>query len=112
MPRELVNAEWAAPGLAADLEAVREELGLPDGCRLTAELHAMLVYERGQFFVAAPGLREGRRDGRDARRDVAVGARGGELVVHHLGEATTYRGMRDRISLWRSTPTAGTRCAG
>jgi len=33
------------------LDQIRRNLGLPDGCRLSAELHNMLVYEPGQFFV-------------------------------------------------------------
>ena len=99
VPRELVRVEWAPPGLAADLDVVRDELGLPSNCRLTAELHSMLVYERGQFFTTH----------QDSEKDDAMVATlvvtlpsqhaGGELVVHHLGESVTYRGFDDRIAL-------------
>ena len=99
VPRELVRVEWAPPGLAADLDVVRDELGLPSSSRLTAELHSLLVYERGQFFATH----------QDSEKDDAMVATlvvtlpsqhtGGELVVHHLGEAVTYRGFDDRIAL-------------
>jgi len=37
--------------LGAVLDDVRDELGLPPTTKLRAELHAMLVYSKGQFFV-------------------------------------------------------------
>ena len=33
------------------LDRLRADLGLPPGCELKAELHSMLVYAPGQFFV-------------------------------------------------------------
>jgi len=33
------------------LGRLRADLGLPDGCELTAEFHSMLVYAPGQFFA-------------------------------------------------------------
>jgi len=45
----------AGPGWAAlmdrALEHFRDELGLPPRARLRAELHSMLVYGKGQFFL-------------------------------------------------------------
>lgn len=41
------------------LEGLRADLGLPPGSRLTAELHSMLVYRAGQFFVPLPSLAAG-----------------------------------------------------
>ena len=41
---------WEAT-LAAVLDGVRDELGLPPTTKLRAELHAMLVYGKGQFFL-------------------------------------------------------------
>ena len=35
----------------AVLDGVRDELGLPPTTKLRAELHAMLVYGKGQFFL-------------------------------------------------------------
>ena len=59
----------------------------------------MLVYEPGQFFVAH----------QDSEKDDAMIATlvvmlpsahsGGELVVHHGGAATAYRGSKSAISL-------------
>lgn len=100
VPPELVRAEWTGGTTLDDaLEAVREELGLPPHCRLTAVLHSLLVYEKGQFFLPH----------QDSEKDDAMVATlvvtlptahtGGELVVHHLGTATTYRGLKDRLSL-------------
>ena len=99
VPRELVHVEWAPPGLATDLEVVRDELGLPRGSQLTAELHSMLVYERGQFFVTHQDSEKD--DGMVATLVVTLPSQhtGGELVVHHLGEATAYRGLDDRVAL-------------
>ena len=34
------------------LDRFRRDLGVPDGCELTADLHSLLVYGPGQFFVA------------------------------------------------------------
>jgi predicted 2-oxoglutarate/Fe(II)-dependent dioxygenase YbiX len=100
IPTELVRVEWAGgQGLGPELETVREELGLPEHSWLTAELHSLLVYEKGQFF----------RPHQDSEKDDAMVATlvvtlpsahtGGELVVHHLGETTTYRGSKTRVSL-------------
>jgi hypothetical protein len=33
------------------LDKLGHDLGLPSGCTVTAELHSMLVYAPGQFFV-------------------------------------------------------------
>jgi hypothetical protein len=33
------------------LEGLRDDLGLPEGSRLKAELHSLLVYSPGQFFL-------------------------------------------------------------
>lgn len=44
------SRRWA-PVLRAQLDALQEDLGLPAGCKLTARLDKMLVYEPGQFFA-------------------------------------------------------------
>lgn len=38
--------------LLPQLDRIRRDLGLPEGCRLEAQLHNMLVYAPGQFFVS------------------------------------------------------------
>lgn len=37
--------------LAPALDRIRRDLGLPEACRLKAELHSLLVYAPGQFFL-------------------------------------------------------------
>ncbi len=80
------------------LDALRDDLGLPSGCRLEAELHSMLVYARGQFF----------RTHQDSEKhDEMVGSlvvtlpapfTGGTLVVEHVGQRATYRGSKTALS--------------
>jgi hypothetical protein len=80
------------------LERLRRDLGLPDGCQLAAELHSMLVYAPGQFFVPH----------QDSEKDDAmVGSlvvtlpssfTGGALVVEHGGQRVTYRGSKTSLS--------------
>ena len=100
IPREAVRVEWAGElGLGPELEAVRQELELPEHCRLIADLHSLLVYEKGQFFL--PHQDSEKDDAMIATLVVTLPSAhtGGELVVHHLGEATTYRGSMTRVSL-------------
>jgi hypothetical protein len=46
----LSGPAWEAT-LGAVLDDVRDELGLPPTTKLRAELHVMLVYGKGQFFL-------------------------------------------------------------
>src|SRR6266700_4667497 len=88
---------WEAT-LGAVLDDVRDELGLPPTTKLRAELHAMLVYGKGQFFLPH----------QDSEKDDAmVGTllvslpsahTGGELVVEHGGESVTYRTSKEELS--------------
>nr|WP_269330445.1 2OG-Fe(II) oxygenase [Kineosporia babensis] len=59
----------------------------------------MLLYEEGQFFL--PHQDSEKDDAMVATLVVTLPTEhtGGELVLHHLGEETVYRGLRDRISL-------------
>ncbi|MGH9179600.1 MAG: hypothetical protein ACRD0N_13725 [Acidimicrobiales bacterium] len=53
IPRSRVridNRRWHK-ALRPALDRLRGDLGLPPGCELRAELHSMLVYAPGQFFV-------------------------------------------------------------
>ena len=80
------------------LDGFRVDLGLPEGCRLRAELQSMLVYAPGQFF--APHQDSEKVDGMIGSLVVTLPAasRGGELVIEHAGEQATYRASRDRLS--------------
>ena len=81
------------------LDRLRADLGLGSGCRLKAELHSMLVYGPGQFFVPHQDTE---------RSDAMVGSlvvtlpgpfTGGGLVVSHGAERRTYRSSKDRLTL-------------
>ena len=99
IPKKLVCATWNAPMLAVILATVKEELGLPSGAELTADLHSLLVYEPNQFFLA-------HQDSEKA--DAMVGTlvvtlpsayTGGDLMVGHNEEWKAYRGSKTELSL-------------
>jgi 2OG-Fe(II) oxygenase superfamily len=81
------------------LDGFRRDLGLPDGCELKADLHSMLVYGPGQFFVPH----------QDSEKDDAmVGSlvvtlpssfTGGDLVVHSGTGTKRYRSSKAALSL-------------
>jgi len=80
------------------LDGLRDDLGLPPECRLRAELHSMLVYGRGQFFLPHQD---------SERADEMVGSlvvtlpsahTGGALVVEHAGQSATYRPAKDALT--------------
>ena len=80
------------------LEALRTDLGLPDTCRLKAELHAMLVYAPGQFFL--PHQDSEKADDMIGTLVVSLPASfsGGAIRVEHQGEKVVYRGSSQRLS--------------
>jgi hypothetical protein len=80
------------------LESLRADLGLTAGCRLEPELHSMLVYAPGQFFV---------RHQDSEKTDDMVGSlvvtlpstfTGGQLEVEHRGETASFRGSKKQLS--------------
>ena len=99
VPKHLVRAEWDGAVLKDVLATVKEELGLPNGAELTADLHSLLLYEPNQFFLAH----------QDSEKDDAmVGTlvvtlpssyAGGELIVGHNEERREYRGSKTALSL-------------
>ena len=80
------------------LDSLRADLGLPEECRLKAELHSMLVYAPGQFFV--PHQDSEKADGMVGSLVVTLPGvfKGGTLVVEQGGERATYRASKDRLS--------------
>ncbi|MCP3961997.1 MAG: 2OG-Fe(II) oxygenase [bacterium] len=80
------------------LEQLGADLGVPAGCRLKAELHAMLVYAPGQFFL--PHQDSEKSDEMVGTLVVTLPSsfKGGALVVEHQGESATYRGSRKYLS--------------
>jgi 2OG-Fe(II) oxygenase superfamily len=80
------------------LDALRGDLGLPEGCRLAAELHSMLVYAPGQFFL--PHQDSEKADEMVGTLVVTLPApfKGGAFVVEHRGEKVTHRTSKERLS--------------
>jgi hypothetical protein len=80
------------------LDELRAELGLPDGCYLRAELHSVLMYERGQFF--APHKDSEKVDAMVGTLVVTLPStsRGGALVVQHGGRREEYRSSNRLLS--------------
>jgi hypothetical protein len=99
IPKHLVRAEWNDAVLKVILATVKEELGLPDGTELTADLHSLLVYEPNQFFLTH----------QDSEKDDSMigtlvvtlpsGYTGGELMVGLGEEWKAYRGSKTALSL-------------
>ena len=88
---------WEAT-LGAVLDGVRDELGLPATTKLRAELHAMLVYGKGQFFL--PHQDSEKDDAMVGTLVVSLPSAhtGGELVVEHGGQSVTYRTSKEELS--------------
>jgi hypothetical protein len=80
------------------LDRLGRDLGLPSGSTLKAELHSMLVYAPGQFFL--PHQDSEKTD--DMVGSLVVGLpsmfSGGALEVQHRGETATYRGSKKALS--------------
>ena len=96
-PVTLSGPAWEAT-LGAVLDEVRDELGLPPTTKLRAELHAMLVYGKGQFFL--PHQDSEKDDAMVGTLVVSLPSAhtGGELVVEHGGASVTYRVPREELS--------------
>jgi hypothetical protein len=99
VPRDRVRVEWDEAALAAVLGDIREGLGLPWQCTVDIDLHSMLVYEKGQFFVAH----------QDSEKDDAMigtlvvtlpsACTGGVLVVGQGEDCLAYTGSRTAHTL-------------
>ena len=80
------------------LEQLGADLGVPAGDRLKAEMHAMLVYAPGQFFL--PHQDSEKDDEMVGTLVVTLPStfKGGTLVVEHQGESASYRGSKKQLS--------------
>lgn len=89
---------WQA-ALRGALERLGSDLGITDPSRLRAELHAMLVYGKGQFF--APHQDSEKHDEMVATLVLTLPSNhsGGELVVHGRGAKKHYAASRQDLSL-------------
>jgi len=83
---------------SAQLSRPAADLGLSEGSRLEAELHSMLVYAPGQFFL--PHQDSEKADEMVGTLVVTLPSafRGGTLVVEHQGESASYRGSKKHLS--------------
>ena len=99
IPKHLVRAEWNDAILKVILATVQEELGLPNGAVLTAELHSLLVYEPNQFFL--PHQDSEKDDSMVGTLVVTLPSSytGGELMVGIGEEWKSYRGSKTALSL-------------
>ena len=93
----LDGSGWTAL-LDRALEHFRDELGLPPTARLRAEPHSMLVYGKGQFFL--PHQDSEKDDAMVGTLVVSLPSThtGGELVIDHAGESTTYRASKEELT--------------
>jgi len=81
------------------LDDIRAGLGLAEGVVLKAELHNMLLYERGQFFKSHQDSEKA--EGMIGTLVVTLPSsfRGGEMTVEQLGEVMAFRGSRSDVQL-------------
>jgi predicted 2-oxoglutarate/Fe(II)-dependent dioxygenase YbiX len=80
------------------LEHLRGDLGLPDGTVLKAELHSMLVYQTGQFFL--PHQDSEKADAMVGTLVVTLPSsfKGGAFVIEHMGEKVRYLASKQPLS--------------
>jgi hypothetical protein len=85
--------------LAPKLDLIARDLGLPDGAKLRAELHNLLVYGPGQFF--APHQDSEKAEGMIGSLVVLLpsASKGGALAIEHHDEKVTYRGSPNQLVL-------------
>ena len=100
VPRKLVTIDqesWQET-LTPVLASIAEELGIASGSQLNAELHALLVYEPGQFFQ--PHQDSEKTDDMIGTLVVTLPSKckGGALVVKHQGKTTTYSATGKHLS--------------
>ncbi len=97
--RVKIDARRWNKALQPALDRLGGKLGLSPGSVLRAELHSMLIYARGQFFL---GHQDSEKD------DAMIGSlvvglpsdfKGGALQVQHGAKTSTYRGSAQSLSL-------------
>lgn len=101
IPAELITIDqprWNRT-LIPQLDRLRRDLGLPHACRLRAELHNLLIYGPGQFFV--PHQDSEKSDEMIGTLVVGLPSRftGGTFVVEHHDETLSFGGSAERLSL-------------
>ena len=84
--------------LTPQLDRIRRSLGLPEECRLKAQLHNMLVYAPGQFF--APHQDSEKTDDMIGTLVVSLPSRfsGGAMAIEHHDEKMLVGGSSNRLT--------------
>ncbi len=84
--------------LLPTLEQLGMDLGIPEDLQLKAELHAMLVYAPGQFFL--PHQDSEKADEMVGTLVVTLPSsfKGGAMIIEHQGKSATYRGSKKYLS--------------
>ena len=85
--------------LVPELDRIRQGLGLASSCTLRAELHNLLVYAPGQFFV--PHQDSEKEDGMIGTLVVTLPSKftGGATIVKHHDEKVELRGSSSKLGL-------------
>ncbi|MFD4442208.1 2OG-Fe(II) oxygenase [Nocardia sp. NPDC058519] len=98
IPRELVTVDDQRM-LTPLLDSLRDRLGLAPERTLSAELHSVLVYEKGQFF--RPHQDSEKADGMIATLVVTLPSAfsGGEFVVEHQGQRVIDQGSPTELGI-------------
>ncbi|MEY9934282.1 hypothetical protein ABH926_008947 [Catenulispora sp. GP43] len=98
VPKAAVEVSWS-PKFMSVLDGMREQLGLPDSATLRAELHSLLVYEPGQFFL--PHQDSEKHDEMVGTLVVTLPSRhaGGELVIKHGSRSAVSLGSASKLAL-------------
>lgn len=90
------EARWQRV-LSAALQRIHKALGMPEGSVLRADLHNLLVYEKGQFFARHQDSEKS--DGMLATLVVSLPSRftGGRFVIEHQGASLRAGGSATRL---------------
>ncbi|MDT8369705.1 MAG: 2OG-Fe(II) oxygenase [Longimicrobiales bacterium] len=93
-----IDEERWGPALDHALDELRAGLGLDEGCRLVPQLHNLLVYGPGQFFL--PHRDSEKSDEMIATLVVTLPSTftGGTFEVEHAGETLTFQGSKEALS--------------
>lgn len=85
--------------LVPELDRIRQGLGLMSNCKLRAELHNLLVYAPGQFFVSHQDSEKD--EGMIGTLIVTLPSKfsGGTTIVKHHDEEVELRGPSSKLSL-------------
>jgi 2OG-Fe(II) oxygenase superfamily len=94
-----IDKQRWTPTLTRALATIAGDLGLGADCRLRAELHNLLVYAPGQFFVTHQDSEKA--DGMVGTLVVTLPSvfDGGAIVVQHHDEKVTFRGSGSELGL-------------